>query len=324
MDKSAHLDIFVTIFVYIIGIVAAFGYTIFIVCGGFGLSATPVALIMSFVRRPTRLRANEFLDAKAIITKRSERLLEVGKKLMDAQESGASRSEDRKTYKEFQQATYTLENDWKTVHMSFFDGGGSIILHSLKLIVGIVCGLLSLLWILHIFLYMVVPPPYGPLNPFLNKVFTLLDRLSGDFPMFGALFYLVMTFYLLICVLSGTALLANAVPFISVHPLVYRDTMMSSILFNVGLFLFASVSVNQFAVEAFAGYARSTALNSMFGSLIRHLRGIYWIFFLATYLFLAFAFIGIPITAIFWKRRRNDFDKLLESGRLDFDNMTHE
>jgi LMBR1 domain-containing protein 1 len=318
------LNVFVSIFVFIIALVSVFGHLVFIVCGGFGLTALPVSLIKAFIDKPRRVRGEEFLERKSLITERSEKLIEIGKRLTESQEKGLATRADRATYKEFQAATYQLENDWKVLHSSYFDAGGSIIYPFIKLICGIVLLCLSLLWILHIFLYMVVPPPYGPLSPFLNALFVILDNATSEFPMIGAVCYMTMTFYLLACVLAGAALLARIVPFITIHPLVYRDTMMSSILFNVGLFLFSSVTVNQFSTEAFAGYARSTALDTMFGTVIRYLTGIYWVYFLSVYLLLIFALIGVVLTALCWRRKRSELDNILSSGRLDYDNLTQE
>jgi LMBR1 domain-containing protein 1 len=318
------LNVFVSIFVFVIAIVSVFGRIVFVVCGGFGLTSLPISLIKAFIDKPKRIRSDEFLKRKALITSRSEKLLEVGRKLMESHEKGVADRSDKRTYKDFQQATYQLENDWKTLHKSYFDAGGSIIFPFISLICGISLLGLTLLWILHIILYMVAPSPYGPISPFLNSLFMILDSATSEFPMIGALFYTVMTFYLLACVLAGAALLARILPFITVHPLVYRDTMMSSILFNVGLFLFSSVTVNQFATEAFAGYARSTALDTMFGSVIRYLTGIYWVYFLSIYLILAFALVGLVLTGLCWRRKKTEFDNILSSGRLDYDDLTHD
>ena len=61
----------------------------------------------------------------------------------------------------------------------------------LKLGAGIVCGGLSVLWLVHVVLYVMLAPP---LYPFLNTFFAKMDRV---FPLFGTLAFAIACFYLI-------------------------------------------------------------------------------------------------------------------------------
>jgi LMBR1 domain-containing protein 1 len=277
------------------------GYLIFVICGGWGLTALPVSLIKAFITRPKRITGVQFQDNKAALRTKLEQLIEIGQKLQEAQDSDLLKAKDAILFNDFKDATYKIENDWKILHKSYFDLGGSVIFPFIQLIAGIFCLCISLLWIVQIICYMIVPGPpisIGPLYGFLNIAFAAMDTATNNFPVFGALFYLLMTLYLLCCVLAGTTLFSQSIPFVSVHPMRYRDTMMNSILFNTGIFLFSSISVNQFAEQAFAGYARTTALDGLFNVAIRHLKYIYWYFFSIPYAFLAMSIVGFVLTFI--------------------------
>ncbi|KAL0476845.1 lipocalin-interacting membrane receptor [Acrasis kona] len=313
-DKDQILEVFVSIVVYVIACTSMVGYLVFVICGGWGLSALPVSCIKAFITKPKRVKGPEFATAKEKYKNRIEQLIEIGQKLQEAQDNGRVKPKDALLYNDFRDATYKIENDWKILHKSYFDLGGSVIFPFIQLLLGIVFACLSLLWFVQIICYMIVPPPpisIGPLYGFLNIAFAEMDGWTNNFPVFGCIFYLIMTFYLLCCCLAGTTLFSQVVPIVSVHPMKYKDTMMNSILFNTGVFLLCSISVNQFAEQAFAGYARTTALDTLFNSAIRNLKGIKWYFFSIPYAYLFFAGIGLVMTFICC-RPRSEQEKNLD------------
>ncbi len=67
----------------------------------------------------------------------------------------------------------------------------TVMLYWLKLPAGILCGGLSVLWLVHIVLYVMLAPP---LYPFLNTFFSKMDRV---FPLFGTLAFSLSCFYLI-------------------------------------------------------------------------------------------------------------------------------
>jgi len=73
----------------------------------------------------------------------------------------------------------------------------------------------SLAWILHIILYVLLKPA---VTPFLNSLFSVLD---GVFPLFGTLAFAIFAFYLVWCVLKGTMKFGLRLLIITIHPLKY-------------------------------------------------------------------------------------------------------
>lgn len=67
----------------------------------------------------------------------------------------------------------------------------TVIMYWLKLVGGIVCGGLTVLWLVHVVLYVMLAPP---LYPFLNTFFAKMDRV---FPLFGTLAFAIACFYLI-------------------------------------------------------------------------------------------------------------------------------
>jgi hypothetical protein len=66
-----------------------------------------------------------------------------------------------------------------------------VMLYWLKLACGVVAGVLSILWLVHVVLYVFLNPPlYG----FLNTFFSAMDTV---FPLFGTLAFAVFCFYLI-------------------------------------------------------------------------------------------------------------------------------
>ena len=79
-----------------------------------------------------------------------------------------------------------------------------------------------------------------------------------------------------------------------IHPLKKDNTYMNSILFNVMLIMFTSVSLIQFCVKAFGEYASSTDADIILNTQIRYLR-FYSFFFnynIFEYVFLVIAFLS--------------------------------
>merc|ERR1712166_953533 len=64
----------------------------------------------------------------------------------------------------------------------------------------------------------------------------------------------------------------------SSHPMEPGKTMMNSFLFNVGIILLCEIPCIQFCTNAFSVYARVTAVSVIFGTQIKYLEGITYLF----------------------------------------------
>jgi len=135
-----------------------------------------------------------------------------------------------------------------------------------------------------------------PIFPFLNSLLDVLE--TQVFPVLAWAVYLFFVYYLLLTVLYGVVRIFSNVPFINFYPMRYRDTLLNGFLVNCGIMLLASVTVCQFCAQAFSGYARYTAINSMFETYICNMIYIKYFFKYVYYVFFGFIFIGF-FAAIF-------------------------
>nr|CAG4718516.1 unnamed protein product [Naegleria fowleri] len=309
------LSIFVSIVIYVIAVILFLGYFVFIICSGCGMTALPVTLIKAFIFKPKRIRSSEFIEAKAKLMRQSKKMIEIGTKLQEAQDEGKIALKDRRILNDFKMAAYKLEEEWKIIHTSFFSAGGSVILPILYLILGIVCCLISLAWIVHLIVYWAI---INPPNGMLNVVFNWLDDLTVGFPILGGLLFWVFTVYLVFTVLAGNASITSRIPLFAIHPMKKGDTMMNSLMFNTGLILLSSVVINQFSQRAFNSYSRSTAMDIIFSGAITNLRYIQWFYFAMIYAYLACCGIGFFLALICCREKtKNEKDLEEVLARLD-------
>ncbi|GJP75354.1 hypothetical protein CLOP_g5811 [Closterium sp. NIES-67] len=156
-----------------------------------------------------------------------------------------------------------------------------------KLIFGIIGLGISVAWIVHIIIYMLIQPPA---SAFLNSFFIMLDRWWG---LLGTGAFSVFCFYLFLAVMSGEMYLGLNILLLSIHPMRWNATLMSSFLFNVALILCCATSAIQFCAKAFAAYAQETAVQEIFGHTLENLQGIRYL-----YVFNLFQYIFIVMFAV--------------------------
>jgi LMBR1 domain-containing protein 1 len=209
------LTLQVSVSTFYAGLMAWIGWFFFAVFGGIGLSALPMDFILSFVNRPKHMNPEEFAEAKESIQKRVNEMVEIGEQLKREREerekmgdaarkswfSAEARKDartERNTMREFKAAVYILEQD-----VADFTAASSAsekynpLLPWLSLFAGIICTIISILWIVQIAVYLLPPTP---LIPFLNTYFQWFD---SWFPLFGTLSVAIFTTYLLFCAVKG-------------------------------------------------------------------------------------------------------------------------
>ncbi|CAL5387888.1 unnamed protein product [Camellia sinensis] len=122
-----------------------------------------------------------------------------------------------------------------------------------KLVLGVLGLIVSVAWIAHIVIYLLINPP---LSPFLNGVFIKLDDVWG---LLGTAAFAFFCFYLLLAVIAGAMMLGMRLVFITIHPMKWGATLMNSFLFNVGLILLCSIRYCSLKEAASAAYAQVCA-----------------------------------------------------------------
>jgi LMBR1 domain-containing protein 1 len=288
------------------GLMAFIGWFFFALFGGIGLAAVPMDLIRSFTGRPKHMTPEEFQTATESIHKRVNDLVDIGEDIKKEREerskieatsggfasffSAETRkiaSNDNKTLKEFKAAVFILEKDVEdfTAASSSMEKYNPLAPY-FSLLMGIISGILSLFWVLHIVIYII---PSRPLRPFLNNYFVFFDAF---FPLFGVLSVAAFSFYLLICAVKGCFKFGLRFLFFQVHPMKVGATYMSSFMFNIGLVLLCALPVVQFSATAFEDYARFSSIRQIFGVQIAYLK--FFTYFWANNIFI-YSFLAMSV-----------------------------
>lgn len=305
--RNAQITYPVTYPLYIISLLTFIGMIFLTLFGGIGFAALPIDLLNGFRLRPKRIPFRIYAEEKVKIGLRSERLLEKGKKLKEKLNLTGGRAKgrrDRARYNEFRTEVFLLEEDYTRLKKAYGEEGkgpliAGIIWGWMQLPLAILAIIITLSWLIHLFLYMMTFPP---LYPFLNNFFVALDRVWG---LFGTIAYGCFSFYLLWCVMKGNFKFGLQIPFIfKIHPIKVNGTLMSSFLFNTALLLFSSVTVVQFCADAFSIYNRNTGVDVIFNVGIRNLRGLKYLFRYYQWVILGLAVVSAVVLLLLVKRRK--------------------
>jgi len=255
------LDIRISVALYLIAMMSLLGSCAFACCGGIGLAALPSDLIQNFRFRPKVLNAQDFAKQRIACGERATTLIEIGNKMMEAQykKKGTRTKKDRKTFNRFKQNVYLLDEDWRKLSDAHHRRGAIVAGYYGQLLAGIVCTVMSLLWVAQAVTNLMMPePPTGLLSDF----FVSLD--SGALP-FGSILFGIFAMYLLICMYKGNFKFGMRI-FIGfeIHPMIIGRTLMNSFLFNCVMFILGSVAIAQICTKAFSTFVAGTQAAVMF------------------------------------------------------------
>lgn len=299
---------------YAVALATIAGSFLFMIFGGVGIACLPLGLIFAFFRRPKAvITRSQYIKEATELGKKARDLKKTADELHQEERSGSKGRKWRKNVKAVEKELLSLEEDVKALEEMYPQGDKAETAWALtvlgylgKLILGILGLIVSVAWIVHILIYLIIRPP---LSPFLNFVFVKLDDVWG---LLGTAAFAFFCFYLLVAVVAGATMLGLKLVFITIHPMKWGATLMNSFLFNVGLILLCSISVIQFCATAFAYYAQATAAGEIFGHTLQSLRGIKYLYKYNVFQigFVALAILTFLYYAAFgWRRRK-------PSGRL--------
>jgi len=304
--SNASVSYQVSFILYIISVVTFVGMFLFVIFGGIGIVALPMDLISSFVNRPKFMTLQEYTARKIVVGERAKDLNEKGKRLQDKFKKSGGRPtgrRDKANYNQFRAAVYLLEEDYVQLEKAFNKGIGPKVIQIAwswtQLVLGVLGICVSLLWIIHIFVFMVVVPPP---SQFLNKMFIDLDAAFG---LFGTIAYGSFAYYLLLGVIKGNFKFGLRVPmFFTIHPMKVGETLMNSFLVNVLLILICSLTVTQFCSITFSTYNRLTGINEIFNIGVRNLVFFKWFYYYYHWAFVAIAILSMAYFAKFRSDRK--------------------
>ena len=112
---------------------------------------------------------------------------------------------------------------------------------------GNVLAFVSLLWFIHMLVYMLVSPPA---SLFLNAYFLWFNTW---FPILGEISYGLFSLYLLFCTMKGCFKFGLSVFCMRIYPVKVGETYMDAFLFNLALVLVCTIPVINFCTLAFGG-----------------------------------------------------------------------
>ncbi|KAG4403493.1 hypothetical protein GLYMA_01G122100v4 [Glycine max] len=294
---------------YVVALATIVGSVLFAIFGGVGIACLPLGLIFSFIRRPKAvITRSQYIKEATELGKKAKELKKAAESLHQEERSGSKGRKFRKNVKSVEKELFQLEEDVKLLEEMYPQGEKAettwaltVLGYLAKFVLGILGFIVSVAWVAHIIIYLLIDPP---LSPFLNEVFIKLDDIWG---LLGTAAFAFFCFYLLLAVIAGAMMLGLRLVFITIHPMKWGATLMNSFLFNVGLILLCSISVIQFCSTAFAYYAQATAAQEIFGHTLESLRGIKYLYKYNVFQIAFVALAGLTFVyyaALGWRRKK--------------------
>lgn len=148
----------------------------------------------------------------------------------------------------------------------------------LSFFLGILCLFFAVCWMFQIVSNGIIQLP-GPLVPFLDTIFYFTDTyVTSGYPVISAVIYLLLIFYIGLSTLNMVILICEKLPFLSVSPMKKHDTYIGSMVFNVGVFLILTISLNHFAIILLSGYTAGTEIAVLYSNIINNIYGLHYVF----------------------------------------------
>eukprot|EP00826_Nyctotherus_ovalis_P047686 TRINITY_DN5521_c0_g1_i11.p1 TRINITY_DN5521_c0_g1~~TRINITY_DN5521_c0_g1_i11.p1 ORF type:complete len:281 (+),score=70.50 TRINITY_DN5521_c0_g1_i11:856-1698(+) len=259
---------------------------------------------------PKRMKESEFNRAREELSVELVQLKEAGEgiRVKDAEakkatgwwSSSRKRSAVQTSIKNYEIAVKDVSRRYELLKIQAnYNRRAHPLFYVLKLILGLIFIIVTLLWIIHIVLYMVLCKNYTlqglPLHPFLNNVFLWLEEHRTNFLAVACLGF--FAYYLLWACVQGNIKFGMRMFCFTFYPMAPGETFMNSFLVNVLLFNIWSVALAHFCTLAFADYARFTDATLIFTVQLQHL-----VFFkyLWEYKVFLFALLGITVVSTFY------------------------
>lgn len=294
---------------YIIAMIGFIGYLLLIVLGGIGLVTLPFNLFENFINRARPISLRQYAKGQECINRWATELVTEGNILND--EGRAKGWKNRKIKKrviKYEQQVEYLENAYNVIERSYKLRGGSPIWPWLSLFAGIIGIIITIVWVIHIIFYTLLN-----MHPFLNQYLVLLDNV---FSWFSVITFGLFVYYLYWAVLSGVTTFGLNLLVIKVHKMEVENTPMNSILFNTAVMLFASFGVSLFATMNFPIYTRLTSLEMIYGTQVKLLAGLKYVWEYGLYVLLGCFVIALIVKLFTCTRKKEnrvkDIKKALE------------
>ncbi|KAK3445100.1 hypothetical protein EUGRSUZ_B02811 [Eucalyptus grandis] len=169
---------------YVVALATVVGSVLFTIFGGVGIACLPLGLIFSFIRRPKAvITRSQYIKEATELGKKARELKKAADALHQEERSGAKGRKWRKNVKAVEKELLQLEEDVKLLEEMYPQGekaettwAMTVLGYLAKFVLGILGLIVSVAWVAHIVIYLLINPP---LSPFLNEVFIKLDDVWG-------------------------------------------------------------------------------------------------------------------------------------------------
>jgi len=309
-DTDTIMEIKTSFATYMAALTAWVGWFIFVIFGGIGLAALPGDLLRKYTHRPVIKTPAQLAGEQKLMQARTNELIKLGNDLKKDREEwhgSAGRGwreksrrkvADKNNVNKFKQMVFVLESDFELWEACKGQSSDYNPLHPyLCLVGGLLASALTLLWVLHICLYVIVPEP-DRFTLFLNLYFMQFD---DWFPLFGILSVALFAGYLLCCVISGIFKVGVRCFCMDLHPMRYGKTLMNAFMFNTLWIMLCSLPVVQFSVEAFDTYARYTSIATLLGVQVKYLKFFKYFFVDKVFVYCLLAIFGLSVAVLGYK-----------------------
>jgi len=294
----------------VIAIISFFGWILFVIFVGVGFSALPIDLFREWKGRPLQMAPSTFEAAKQTSLQRCKLLLQLGEQTKEAKVEADRnpgwggrkyRKELKRKLRLLETGTLIMEQEFTTLEkVSDYKNKYSPLLYFSKLILGFLCSIVSILWIIHILVYMIIVVDGVPLHPFFNNLLTFLSDNSVAF--LSTFIFALLSVYLLWATMKGNFKFGMRFTWITFYPMQEHETFMNAFLFNVLLINIWSFSLTQFDTYAFADYVRGTQINMIFGVQIKYMYFYQWFYRYNVFIYAILAWAVITLIYLLCKR----------------------
>lgn len=289
---SDTLTVKVNFPIYAITIMTVIGWCMLVWFLPVGMWAYPFDNIGAWVTRPKPMKPDEFSKAKTHLALTMEALMKKGKELVDLktqslEEEGGKGKPLRRflAKRKLVAEQHKFENNCSIAEAEF-NKLDSIAAYASKvepcrfffyLVLGIVMAIWSLMFIVHIFCYLVALKPSGVAsNPFYNQMLSLIETSAVQFAAIPI--FILCGYYFLFCAHKGNIKLGMRFLFVTFYPIAKKETFVNSFFANCIVINLYSVAVTQFTVQCFAEYLRGTTAAKIWLVQVQHMQVWTWLF----------------------------------------------
>lgn len=263
----------VNFFNFLVAVPGFFGWIIFALFGAVGIAALPISLIYGFIKRPRPMSLQDFEEKKKVLGERAALLRTVGEKLRGQEETlrksgtayyGPRQVKFRRSLAKYKQVVSLLSDEHKALVESYKKRGSNPFFAYLKVTVGVVTALLSLVWIFQILWTLILADAVGNHSfYFVSDLLVFAVKSKTLVP--DLLIYMALCSYLAIVSTCGMLKISMRLQgWLPVETISRQGTHLDTLLSLLAMVLLMSTAINQLAWSVFPSYAGQSAINTQF------------------------------------------------------------